>query len=49
MKTKILSYKEAKEYVKPLKLKSKEEYDVWWNANKPDFLPQFPQEFYGKP
>jgi hypothetical protein len=47
MKTKVMSYNEAKVYLKPLGLKNKEEYDAWWNANKPDFLPQFPEEYYG--
>lgn len=42
-----MSYNEAKAYLKPLGLKSKEDYDEWWNANKPDFLPQFPEEYYG--
>lgn len=46
MKTKMMSYNEAKIYLKPLGLKSKEEYDAWWNANKPDFLPQFPEAYY---
>ncbi len=27
-------------------LKTKAEYDAWWNANKPDFLPRFPEEYY---
>jgi hypothetical protein len=47
MNTKIMSYNAAKVYLKPLGLKSKEDYDAWWNANKPDFLPQFPEDYYG--
>ena len=47
MKTKMMSYNEAKAYLKPLGLKNKEEYGTWWNANKPEFLPQFPEEYYG--
>ncbi|MCB8999340.1 MAG: hypothetical protein H6540_04630 [Bacteroidales bacterium] len=46
MKRKILNYNEAKAYLKPLGLKSKEEYDAWWNANRPEFLPQYPEEYY---
>jgi hypothetical protein len=48
MKKKIMTYNEAKAYLKPLGLKSKEDYDEWWNTNKPDFLPQFPEEYYGR-
>jgi hypothetical protein len=48
MKTKMMNYNEAMVYLKPLGLKNKEEYDAWWNANKPDFLPQFPEEYYSK-
>jgi len=47
MKQKLMSYNEAKAFLKPLGLKNKQEYDEWWNANKPDFLPQFPEEYYG--
>lgn len=46
MKAKILSFSEAKAFLKPLELRSKDEYDAWWNANKPEFLPQFPEEYY---
>jgi hypothetical protein len=48
MNTKMMSYNEAKVYLKPLGLKNEEEYNAWWNANKPDFLPQLPEEYYGK-
>jgi hypothetical protein len=48
MKTKMMSYSEAKVYLKPLGLKNKADYNAWWNANKPDFLPQFPEEYYSK-
>ena len=47
MSTKMMSYNEAKVYLKPLGLINQEEYDAWWNANKPDFLPQFPEKYYG--
>ena len=48
MKTTMMNYNEAKVYLRPLSLKTQEEYNAWWNANKPDFLPQFPEEYYGK-
>jgi len=48
MKTNFMSYNEAKIYLKPLGLKTQADYDAWWNANKPDFLPRFPEEYYGK-
>jgi len=48
MNTKMMSYNEAKAYLKPLGFKDKEEYAAWWNTTKPDFLPQFPEEYYSK-
>jgi hypothetical protein len=45
-KTRFLSYNEAKAYLKPLGLKTKEDYYNWYSKNKPEFLPENPPEYY---
>jgi hypothetical protein len=44
------TYTEAKSYLRDKGLKTKEEYAIWWLANKEENerigLPQFPEEFY---
>ena len=45
-KPRILSYDEAKAFLKPLGLKSKRDYIKWYRENKPDFLPEDPETYY---
>ena len=45
---KFLPFKEAKEYVQKLNLKSGKEYENWWKTNKPDNIPAYPDNTYKK-
>ena len=48
MKTKMLSYNEAEEVLQGLNHGTKEDYQKWWDENKPTNLPRDPDEYYGK-
>ena len=41
-----VSFDEAKAFVQKLGLKSRAEYEEWWEKNKPDFLPKTPEMYY---
>lgn len=48
----MLTYQEAKNYLKDKGLKTKEEYDNFWNKNRKECirigLPKNPDEYYGR-
>ncbi len=44
----MLNYNEAKKVVRELNLKTKEEYEKWWDDNKPANLPRDPDVYYRK-
>lgn len=45
---KYLSYTEAKQYLKPIKILTKKEYIKYLSDKSIDFLPKKPERFYGK-
>jgi hypothetical protein len=43
-----LPFEEARQFVHNLNFKSQEEYNEWWDKNKPEFLPKNPYQYYNK-
>jgi hypothetical protein len=43
-----LLFEEARKYIQTLKLKSKEEYENWWDKNRPEKIPKVPRLIYKK-
>jgi len=52
MQKSMMTYEEAKAYLKDKGLRTKEEYKIWWIANKKENLwiglPQNPEIYYEK-
>jgi hypothetical protein len=48
MERKMLNYNEAEEVLQGLNHGTKEDYQKWWDENKPANLPRDPDEFYKK-
>ncbi len=47
-KSRFLPYTEARDYVRGLGLKSRKDYDTYWQRDRPKFLPCQPKRVYGK-